>query len=455
MRCLKHKLMKGLALFLAFSILMGIPLTVKASYDPNNNNAVVSVQIHVKGLQTFWVWGDTGEVVKTKSGDAYQSVYVGDTLLGRGSGFFVGADNTLPQYIVTNCHVVEDYISSNEGGSGKTTSGKTMAIDGITCYQYYTWSSCEVRIYYDENDYDEAFVVDYGAADFKGGTIKKDLAILKLRKPTNKRHALRLYVPTQEDIGKTIYTVGFPGNSENELTGASKWSNEDVVVSTGAINKLSAASGTGVETIQVDANILKGNSGGPLIDDEHNAVIGINTWSYSPDNQTQTNYSINVSELIEMLDKNNVPYEMAKTKGKFNPLFVIIPAAVVIVAVVVIIIAVNAKKGKNKKQIVGYDPTTGKPIYAAPQPQPQAPAQPQYQQPQAPAQPQYQQPQAPVQPQYQQPQYQPPVQPQYQQPQATPAQQLYPGQPQYQPPVQPQYQQPQAPNGQQYQPPQQ
>ena len=484
---LKQTLMKGLAFLLVFCLVLGIPVYARADYNTATNGGVVVVAFYVKGAFTCYIRPSNGKPV-TQSNGNYYGKNLGDTIWSTGSGFFIGKENEAPQYLATNCHVVDDFIAAKNGESGFLNTNYTEQIkfaDGTTenCQILLGFTSCELRVYYDEDDFEEAFVVDAGSAETSVNA-KLDLAILKLNKPTTKRHSLKLHVADQNDIGKTVYTVGYPGNSDNLLTSASKWGMEDVTVSKGSISRFATSSGTGVQTIQTDANIQHGNSGGPLIDDKYGAVIGINTWGITKGTET-SNYSINVSELIEMLDKNNVPYEMAKVKGKFNPLFVIIPAVVVIAAVVVIIIAVNAKKGKNKKQIVGYDPTTGKPIYATPQPQPQAPVQPQYQQPQAPAQPQYQQPQAPAQPQYQQPQApvqpqyqqpqapvqpqyqqpQAPVQPQYQQPQApvqpqyqqpqTPAQQLYPGQPQYQPPVQPQYQQPQAPNGQQYQPPQQ
>lgn len=42
----------------------------------------------------------------------------GDMNYWRGTGFFVGTAGENPQYIVTNCHVVEEFILTGKGAGG-------------------------------------------------------------------------------------------------------------------------------------------------------------------------------------------------------------------------------------------------------------------------------------------------------------------------------------------------
>ena len=79
----------------------------------------------------------------------------------RGTGFFVGEAGQDPEYIVTNCHVVEDFILA-----GKAIGGG------------------ELHVLFDQDDEAEAYLVDY---DYE-----KDIAVLKLEEPTNKRSALQM-----------------------------------------------------------------------------------------------------------------------------------------------------------------------------------------------------------------------------------------------------------------------
>ena len=65
----------------------------------------------------------------------------------RGTGFFVGEAGEDPQYIVTNCHVVEDFILA-----GKALGGG------------------ELKVVFDKDDEAEAYLVDYDA--------EKDIALL-------------------------------------------------------------------------------------------------------------------------------------------------------------------------------------------------------------------------------------------------------------------------------------
>ncbi len=58
----------------------------------------------------------------------------------RGTGFFVGEAGEDPQYIVTNCHVVEEFILA-----GKALGGG------------------ELHVRFDKDDEAEAYLVDYDA----------------------------------------------------------------------------------------------------------------------------------------------------------------------------------------------------------------------------------------------------------------------------------------------------
>ena len=65
----------------------------------------------------------------------------------RGTGFFIGEEGKNPEYIITNCHVVEEYILAGE------------ALGGGQLY-----------VMFDANDQEEAYLVVYDYA--------KDVAVL-------------------------------------------------------------------------------------------------------------------------------------------------------------------------------------------------------------------------------------------------------------------------------------
>lgn len=304
---------------------------------------VVVVAWYVKDVTTVAVKGGKicGEIGKADGG-----------ILATGSGFFVGKGGESSCYVATNCHCVEEYVAANNGGADIFDSGSDKKIDGIVYDVYYKIESSEIRIYYSKNEYEVVEVIDSGSA----GLGNVDLAILKLDEPSDKRQALKLLVPTEDMVGKDVYAVGFPGVSENILSSASKWGINDVTVTKGVINRLAAVGTTGLKTVQMDAQITHGNSGGPLVDENGN-VVGINTWGMSNGNDEMALYAINVSELIAMLDRNNVPYELASTKTATadvddnkgdNNTVVIVACVAVAVVLVVIIIAVCVSMGKKK-----------------------------------------------------------------------------------------------------------
>ena len=252
----------------------------------------------------------------------------------RGTGFFVGEAGKDPQYIVTNCHVVEEFILA-----GKALGGG------------------ELHVRFDKDDEAEAYLVDYDA--------EKDVAILRLAEATGKRVSLQMRVPQEDSLGSEAYAVGYPSAADLTVTAVNSFSQKDATVTTGSISRFLTESGTGRKLIQTDASLGGGNSGGPLIDSS-GAVIGINTAGSKLDSNLF--YAVSVSEVLPLLDKNSIPYTLApETKsGGSTMLYVGIGAAAV--AVIAVLAAVLGKKKKSPAAPKGQE-EKGNPVLRSMAPQ--------------------------------------------------------------------------------------
>lgn len=248
--------------------------------------------------------------------------------LGWGTGFFTGRSGEASQYLITNHHVVEAYI---ELGSGElmelALEEPEITISG----------RAKIRVYFGADDYVEAYLVDSDSI--------KDVAVLRLASPTDKRSALKLCSPTEEMVGSTVYTVGYPDLADNEyIASTTSWGETDATVNKGTVSRLMTTSGTGVSEIQTDAVIMSGNSGGPLVN-EAGSVLGINTFTVS-NSTDKIYYAVNIDEVLPILKLHNIPYEMAED-GSAMPWIVIAVVAVIVViaAAVVAVLIVRKKKG--------------------------------------------------------------------------------------------------------------
>ena len=252
----------------------------------------------------------------------------------RGTGFFVGTAGENPQYIVTNCHVVEEFILA-----GKALGGG------------------ELHVRFDKDDEAEAYLVDYDA--------EKDVAILRLAEATGKRVSLQMRVPQEDSLGSEAYAVGYPAAADLTVTAVNSFSQKDATVTTGSISRFLTESGTGRKLIQTDASLGGGNSGGPLIDGS-GAVIGINTAGSKLDSNLF--YAVSVSEVLPLLDKNSIPYTLApETKsGGSTMLYAGIGAAAV--AVIAVLAAVLGKKKKSPAAPKGQE-EKGNPVLRSMAPQ--------------------------------------------------------------------------------------
>ncbi|MCM1104971.1 MAG: trypsin-like peptidase domain-containing protein [Clostridium sp.] len=257
-------------------------------------------------------------------------------LNGWGTGFFVGDPNADAEYLITNHHVISDFLEYGKGEYVDVwlTDGSAIRI------------KVKIRVYFDATNYEEAYLIDYNET--------KDIALLRLASATDERKALPICSPTDDMIGSTIYCVGYPGLSENSIIDASSnWSKTDVTVTTGTVSRFVTSSGSGVQRIQTDAVIQHGNSGGPMVNG-NGSVIGINTMSISSESETSY-YAVSIDEVIPMLNTNGVAYrtEDDMKKGGLSGILsnkkwlIGIIAVVLVLAVVMVLILTNKKKKGN------------------------------------------------------------------------------------------------------------
>ena len=226
----------------------------------------------------------------------------------RGTGFFVGEEGKNPEYIITNCHVVEEYILAGE------------ALGGGQLY-----------VMFDADDQEEAYLVVYDYA--------KDVAVLKLAEPTEKRSPLLLADAGEEDLGSEVYAVGYPLAADVTIQAVTSAGKNDATVTTGSIGRFLTESGTGRKLSQTDVALSGGNSGGPLINGD-GAVIGVSTAGSKLDQNLF--YAVSSSDVRFLLDQNNIPYSVYGGSGL--PVALIGGAAAAVVVVVILVVVLSRKK---------------------------------------------------------------------------------------------------------------
>ncbi len=245
-----------------------------------------------------------------------------DQLGGTGTGWAVGRPGEPVQYIVTNGHVVEAAYAYPRTYSNVTGS---------------------IQVYYSaaENDLAQVEVVYYSPQT------EKDIAILKLPTPTDKRSPLLLRESDSVKMSETAYALGYPGDSSIRQT-LPTYDLDDVTITKGIVSNRVTTNWATYEAFQMDVSIAPGNSGGPLVD-EYGRVIGINA-SGASDPETGLmlgmNYAILIDELTKVLDQERIDYTMAGSlswvPGWFA--YVFLPAGLLSLAGGVALLVMTARK---------------------------------------------------------------------------------------------------------------
>lgn len=277
------------------------------------------------------------EVVYDEDGN--ESVSFGMAL---GSGFGVGKAGEQTDIFVTNAHVVQnDEVETPFGTTVLPASNvyilkSDQAVTPVGGIDYSQLIPCEVLYVTSGSNY-------------------PDYAIIKAAQTPEDRVALPLLADSSEiDIGDAVYALGYPGSTDDAEIGfygsSPVASVEDVTVTSGVISRFASGATVGnTKSIQHDAVINHGNSGGPLID-SRGVVIGINTWGIGADileGDQASYYAVDISYVKDTLDSLGISYEVY-TEGSAW-LYVAIIAAVLAVAAVVLVILWKKGLLKGKK----------------------------------------------------------------------------------------------------------
>lgn len=273
----------------------------------------------------------------------------------RGSGFAIGEEGQPVSYIVTNAHVVVDKYA--EYMSLDSTTAKT---------EVNSRRADEVRVYF-----------SYGSNDFMRAQIyyineKKDICILKLPEPTDKRKPLVICRSENIDMDDEYAALGFPFDSDlfMDNTGLA-YNIDDITMTRGAISRKSTDR-NGVQVYLIDVDIRSGNSGGPLVNSK-GEVVGINTYGVG-----KSNYAVIIDELLAAVNRDVVPYTLstevsdtaeteavislpsettetsqavaentAASSGSINVAVIIAAAFGVVCIVLIVILVMKSKKGSS------------------------------------------------------------------------------------------------------------
>lgn len=243
---------------------------------------------------------------------------------GWGTGFFVGDDAPV-RYIVTNFHVIADYVALGD---------------------YENMVLCALL---GGDDIFDVSVVDYDE--------DKDIALLRMKSSTNTRVPATLRAFDDSLVGQTVYAIGYPSSADLGVDYSTDFKREDATITVGTVSRSLVENTTGRKIIQTDAAINNGNSGGPLVDENGN-VIGVNTQitlNDSGDREAGYGYAVDIAEIISLLDENQIPYnEYNESRQSVPALSVIVLVGLFVLGGAATLIYLRKKKREKKETPVTH-----------------------------------------------------------------------------------------------------
>lgn len=265
----------------------GVVFIVSNFTSTNSNPYIWSYETLVGA--GIWDWKDGSP------GDYGYQLESDPTISFRGSGFAIGNEGEPVEYIITNAHVVLD--DTAEGIKSLDPLNATMNVSSK--------KASEVLVYF-----------SYGANEFMRAQIymvneEKDICVLKLPQPTDKRTPLTICKSSDIDEDDDYAALGFPGDSDMLMDGTSiAYDVNDITTTRGGISRKSTDE-TNRNVYQIDIDIAPGNSGGPLVN-SNGEVVGINTYSITNlSSGHQQNYAIVIDELLSLINRDVVPYTLS------------------------------------------------------------------------------------------------------------------------------------------------
>lgn len=178
---------------------------------------------------------------------------------------------------------------SNKGEFQPSGSGSGFAIssDGYiaTCHHVIAGAK-EIRIKGINGTYEQAYNAKVVAVDEQN-----DLAILKI---DNIRFSQLPYIfaPQLSDVGENVFVLGYP---------QTQYLGEELKLTTGVISSRSGYRGD-ITTYQISAQVLPGNSGCPLFDDD-GRIIGVVNAKYIEPN---VSYAVKLGYLKSLIEQSNI-----------------------------------------------------------------------------------------------------------------------------------------------------
>ena len=240
-----------------------------------------------------------------------------------GTGFVVGDGTSNKSYVVTNYHVVAENVH---------------------------------KVFVTEHNEDSAIKAEVIYQD-----ANRDIAILRLSSKLEERIPIVLKSPKKMHKSDDAYCLGFPGLSD-KASGSSNLKSEisDITITKGTISNPEYVS-EGTRYIMTDAIANNGNSGGPMVDSEGNA-IGMNTMTIAEFNSSPMTLALSMDYIMDALDDQEIKYLTPEIGTK---LIIIIAAIVVLViALVLVFVLILTKKGKHRRIAVCCEagPLAGKTV---------------------------------------------------------------------------------------------